>query len=152
MKSIFIYCFVLVSLSNLFSQNNILKTGLYAVNENEDCTDTVSFSKISNSDGVLCVDKKPILTDANFDSIKVNIDTTSYGINYTLAIKLDSSSAKTFEKTSEGLVGKKIAIIVDGKIVSAPVLRDPITSGRIAVFSDKETILEIEKELNKKKE
>ena len=140
------------SLSNHFSQDNKINTGLFVVSENDSCIDTVNFSKINYSDGTLCVENKPILTDANFDSIKVNIDTTSYGIDYTLAIKLDSISAKTFEKTTEGLVGKKIAIIVEGKVVSVPILRDPITSGRIAVFSDKETILEIEKKLNKKKE
>jgi len=152
MKTILIICFVIVNVSILFSQDNKIKTGLYAVNENNSCNDTVNFSKVNYSDGTLCVDNKPILTNANFDSIKVNVDTTSYGIDYTLAIKLDSISAKTFEKTTEGLVGKKIAIIVEGKVVSVPILRDPITSGRIAVFSDKETILEIEKKLNKKKE
>ena len=149
---VIILCFVFLSLSNLCPHDNKIKTGLYIVNKNDSCTDTVNFHKINYSDEVLCVDNKPILTDANFDSIKVNIDTTSYGIDYTLAIKLDSTSAKTFAEVTKSLVGKKIAIIVDGKVVSAPVLRDPITSGRIAVFSDKETILEIEKELNKKKE
>ena len=152
MKAIFIFCFVLLSFSNLFPQDNKLKTGLFTVNENESCTDTANFSKINYSYETICVDRKPILTDANFDSIKVNIDTTSYGIDYTLSIKLDSSTAKTFEHITEKLVGKKIAIIVNGKVVSIPVLRDPITTGRIAVFSDKETIVEIEKELNKKKE
>ncbi len=152
MKAIFIFCFVLISLSNLFPQNNKLKTGLFAVTENESCSDTINFSKIYYSDYTLYIDNNPILTDANFDSIKVNIDTTSYGIDYTLSIKLDSSSAKSLEKITEGLVGKKIAIIINDNVVSVPILRDPITSGRIAVFSDKETILKIEKELNKKKE
>ncbi len=152
MKAVFIFCFVLTSFSNLFSPDDNLKTGLFIVDENESCIDTSNFIKINYSDETLCIDNKPILTDANFDSIKVNIDTTSYGIDYTLAIKLDSTSAKTFAEVTKSLVGKKIAIIVEGKVVSVPVLRDPITSGRIAVFSDKETILEIEKKLNKKKE
>ena len=67
-------------------------------------------------------------------------------------LSLTALPQKLLQKFTKSLVGKKIVIIVEGKAVSVPVLRDPITSGRIAVFSDKDTILKIEKELNKKKE
>ncbi len=98
MKTIFIFCFVFFIVVNIFSQDYKLKTGLIIVNENESCTDTSDFTKINYSDEKLCVDNKPILTDSNFDSIKVNIDTTSYALIILFSLSLTALPQKLLQK------------------------------------------------------
>ena len=62
------------------------------------------------------------LTDAQpgFD----NLNNTSV-VNF----KLDSFGAKKFAYATKNNIGKRLAIIIDNKVVSAPVVRDAITTG-----------------------
>ena len=47
----------------------------------------------------------------------------------TVSFKLDRLGAQKFGRTTTDNVGKRLAIVLDGKIISAPNINEPITSG-----------------------
>ena len=46
-----------------------------------------------------------------------------------VSFKLDRLGAQKFGRTTTDHVGKRLAIVLDGKIISAPSINEPITSG-----------------------
>lgn len=132
--------FILLCAIQLSAQDNQLKTGFYAVVENDSCGISNDYLKIRNNSEEYCIAKIPLITSVNFTSIRIESDTTHEGIYNTVRIKLDSAVALEFKKTTMRLVGKRLAFVMNNKIITAPVLRDPIESGEIAVFCDDETI------------
>jgi SecD/SecF fusion protein len=46
-----------------------------------------------------------------------------------VSFRLDNAGARTFAAITEANVGKPFAIVLDGKVLSAPVIREPITGG-----------------------
>ncbi len=63
------------------------------------------------------------LTDARAST---NSQTGEWVVNFTL----DSVGTRRFAQVSRNNVGHRFAIILDNKIISAPVIREPITGGR----------------------
>ena len=55
----------------------------------------------------------------------MNNDTNETVVSFTL----DRVGAKRFGKATSTGIGKQLAIVLDGKIISAPVIRDTIASG-----------------------
>jgi len=51
-------------------------------------------------------------------------------------LKLTSEGAKKFADITENNVGKQLAIILDGKVMSAPNIREPILSGQAQISGD----------------
>lgn len=147
MKSILFLLFLTIFSVNLISQENQLKTGFYRITENDSCLNSNDYLKISDSGEEYCININPIVTDENFQSVNITADTTNDGINYIVGIKLDSSGAELIKKATGKMVGQKAAFIINDKIVAAPIIRDPIESGNIAVFCDEETISEVKKAL-----
>ena len=64
-----------------------------------------------------------------------------------VAFKFDSNGGRRFGDATKANVGKRFAIVLDGKVISAPVIREPITggsgqiSGNFTVESAKELAL-----------
>jgi protein-export membrane protein SecD len=81
----------------------------------EDGVNEASVSKriILNGDNLL--DAQPRMDNQNNETV--------------VSFTLDRVGAKRFGKATTTGVGKQLAIILDGKIISAPVVRDPIVSG-----------------------
>ena len=148
-KAVFTMIFLVICFKQLTAQENPLKTGFYVVVANDSCKDSPGFLKIKDSDGEYCINTNPIVTQDKFTRVVIAADTSKEGIFNTVRIKLDSSFAQKFKGITEKLVGERIAFIIDNKIVAAPVLRDPIESGEIAVYADDETIKLIKEELIK---
>jgi SecD/SecF fusion protein len=46
-----------------------------------------------------------------------------------VSFRLDNAGARTFAAITEANVGRPFAIVLDGKVLSAPVIREPITGG-----------------------
>ena len=46
-----------------------------------------------------------------------------------VSFTLDRLGAQKFGRTTTDNVGKRLAIVLDGKIISAPTINEPITSG-----------------------
>ncbi len=50
-----------------------------------------------------------------------------------ISLSFDSQGAKTFSKLTQENVGKQLAIVIDGKVISAPNIREPILSGQAEI-------------------
>ncbi len=148
MKSILFLLFLMIISVKLFSQENQLKTGFYRIAEIDSCSNSGDYLKINDSEKEYCIYKNPIVTDVNFGSVKIKKDTVENQISYVIGIKLDSSGAELVKEATTKMVGQKVAFIFDDKVIAAPTVRDPITTGHIAIFCDEETISEVKKALH----
>ena len=80
------------------------------------------------------VSKRIILSGDNLLDAKPSMDTQA---NETVVtFKLDRVGAKRFGKATSTGIGKRLAIVLDGKIISAPVVRDAIVSGSGQISGD----------------
>jgi len=85
--------------------------------------------KLKFEDGIeeAIVSKRIILSGDNLVDAKPTMDTQS---NETVVnFSLDRVGAKKFGKATSNGVGKRLAIVLDGTIISAPNVREPITGG-----------------------
>ena len=91
--------------------------------------DTFGAEKIFFEDGTnsALVSKRIILNGENLLDAQpqMNNQTNETVVSFTL----DRVGAKRFGKATSTGIGKQLAIVLDGKIVSAPVIRDTIASG-----------------------
>ena len=80
-----------------------------------------------NSTEVSTVSKRIILSGDNLLDAQPRMDSQT---NETVvSFSLDRVGAKRFGKATSTGIGKQLAIVLDGKIISAPVIRDTIASG-----------------------
>ncbi len=83
--------------------------------------------KFDNNVDQATVSKRIILNGDNLVDAKPRMDTQS---NETIvSFTLDRVGAKKFGRATTENVGKQLAIILDGKIISAPSIREPIVGG-----------------------
>ena len=91
--------------------------------------DTFGTEKLSfeNETGEALVSKRIILSGENLLDAqpKMNNQTNETVVSFTL----DRVGAKRFGKATSTGIGKQLAIVLDGKIVSSPVIREAILSG-----------------------
>ena len=80
-----------------------------------------------NNENQLNVGKRVIVSGNNLTNAKPTLDnqTNQAVVSFTF----DRVGAKKFGRTTTDNVGKKLAIILDNKIISAPVIREPILGG-----------------------
>ena len=80
-----------------------------------------------NSSEVAIVSRRIVLSGDNLIDAKPRMDNQS---NETVvSFTLDRVGAKRFAKATSAGVGKRLAIVLDGKIISAPNIREPIIGG-----------------------
>jgi len=75
----------------------------------------------------LDVSKRIIMSGENLIDAQPNFNNQSN--QPTVSFTLDRLGAQKFGRTTTDNVGKRLAIVLDGKIVSAPSINEPITSG-----------------------
>ena len=91
--------------------------------------DNFGVEKLKYEDGVeeAIVSKRIIISGDNLLDAQPKMDTQT---NQTIvSFSLDRVGAKRFGKATSTGIGKQLAIVLDGKIISAPVIRDTIASG-----------------------
>ena len=94
-----------------------------------DENDGFGVEKLEYEDGTdeATVSKRIIISGDNLLDAQPQMDTQS---NQTVvSFSLDRVGAKRFGKATSTGIGKQLAIVLDGKIISAPVIRDTIASG-----------------------
>jgi preprotein translocase subunit SecD len=77
------------------------------------------------------VKKRASLTGASITDARVQID-NRFGEPY-VSLTFDSRGARTFEMVTGENVGKRLAIVLDNNVYSAPVIRDRIAGGRAQI-------------------
>jgi preprotein translocase subunit SecD len=104
---------------------------LYKINRDE-------FGKVISKEPIV-VFKKVLLSGEFIKDARVNIDPT-YNEPY-VSIEFDRQGAKIFDRITAENVGKRLAIILDNNVYSAPVIRERISGGRAQItgrFTGKE--------------
>ena len=97
------------------------------VTQNNNDAFGVETLKFENNDDEVSVSKRIILSGENLLDAQpqMNNQTNETVVSFTL----DRVGAKRFGKATRSGIGKQLAIVLDGKIVSAPVIRDAILGG-----------------------
>jgi protein-export membrane protein SecD len=97
------------------------------VTQNNNDTFGVETLQFENDNNEASVSKRIILSGENLLDAQpqMNNQTNETVVSFTL----DRVGAKRFGKATSTGIGKQLAIVLDGKIVSAPVIRDAIVSG-----------------------
>ena len=87
-----------------------------------------------NSDDKLNISKRVILNGDNLINAQptLNNQTNQAVVNFTF----DRAGSKKFGRATSDNVGKRVAIILDGKIISAPVVQEPILTGQGQISGD----------------
>ena len=98
----------------------------FVTNNQEDSFGTEKLNYEDNSEEAI-VSKRIILSGDNLLDAqpRMNSETNETVVSFTL----DRVGAKRFGKATSTGIGKQLAIVLDGKIISAPVIRDTIASG-----------------------
>ena len=103
------------------------------VSESEDVFGTELLS-YENSDDKLNISKRVIMSGDNLMSAKPTMDNQT---NQTVvSFTLDRAGAKKFGRVTTDNVGKRVAIVLDNKIISAPVIHEPILTGTGQISGD----------------
>jgi preprotein translocase subunit SecD len=92
--------------------------------------------KIYSYDGKpLLLKEKPELTGRYIKDAHVRFDPQRFDTPY-VALSLNREGAKKFAKTTRTHVGERLAIVLDGKVKSAPVIKTPILDGNCVIEGD----------------
>ena len=87
-----------------------------------------------NSDDQLNISKRVIISGDNLINAQPAIDSK---VNETVVnFTFDRSGSKKFGRATSGNVGKRLAIVLDNKIISAPVISEPILGGTGQISGD----------------
>ena len=98
----------------------------FVTNDNNDSFG-VEKLKYEDETNEATVSKRIIISGDNLLDAQPKMDTQT---NQTIvSFSLDRVGAKRFGKATANGIGKQLAIVLDGKIISAPVIRDTIASG-----------------------
>jgi len=77
------------------------------------------------------VEKKTLITGADLSTARVSIDQTTS--EPYVSVEFNSTGARTFAELTEKNVGRRLAIVLDGNVHSAPVIREKIPSGQAQI-------------------
>jgi preprotein translocase subunit SecD len=78
------------------------------------------------------VQKRTLLTGAELTRAEVSADPNSLG-NWQVAIEFTTAGTRIFGELTEQNVGKRLAIVLDGNVYSAPRINERIPSGRAVI-------------------
>ncbi len=81
----------------------------------------------------ILVKKEPEITGEYLEDARMMFD--SQGFAY-VALKFNSKGAKKFYEVTKKNMGKRLAIVLDGKVKSAPIIREEIPGGRAQITGD----------------
>ncbi len=118
-------------IKNLLGKTAKLSFQLVTKSENE----TFGVQKMITEDGdEVMVSKRIILSGDNLLDAKPHMDTET---NETAVLfTLDRVGAKKFGKVTSKGIGKRLAIVLDNKIISAPIIQDAIITGTGRITGD----------------
>ncbi|HNU70956.1 MAG TPA: protein translocase subunit SecD [Thermodesulfobacteriota bacterium] len=78
------------------------------------------------------IKKKTLLTGDLLEDAQARIDSSQFNEPY-VSIRFNSKGAKVFARVTKENVGKRLAIVLDNSIYSAPMIREEIPGGRAQI-------------------
>ena len=93
-------------------------------------TALLEFKKV-NPDGGL---GETVLTGAHLKKAQVGYDQYQQPI---ISIEFDAPGSKQFGQITQESVGKPLAIVLDGKVLSAPIVQEPIAGGKAQITGNR---------------
>jgi len=87
------------------------------------------FKSVAIGNETLFVKSEPELVD-NVDDAKVQIDQASHAY---ISVKFRPEGTERLSRITQENIGRRLAIMVDETIYSAPVIREPITEGKASI-------------------
>ena len=110
-----------IELKNLLGKTANLTFRLVSESEEDFGSEILNYE---DSEGQLSVSKRIVLSGDNLINATPTFDNQ---INQsTVNISLDRAGTKKFARATKNNVGKRLAIILDNKIISAPVIKEAI--------------------------
>ncbi|MDD5073382.1 MAG: protein translocase subunit SecD [Candidatus Omnitrophica bacterium] len=91
-----------------------------------------------DDEGKLLLEKQAVMTGEGLSNAAIHFDQSKFN-EPTVNITFNSEGAKKFARITSENVGRRLAIVLDGKVQSAPVIREAIPSGE-AVISGRFTV------------
>ena len=115
-------------IKNLLGKTANLTFRLVSDNEDDFGSESLYFEDNENQ---LTISKRVVLSGNNLISAQPSFDSQSN--QTTVNISLDRAGAKKFGRATQNNVGKRLAIVLDNKIISAPVINEPILGGNSVI-------------------
>lgn len=72
----------------------------------------------------LYIDNTPIITKK--DVVKVFVMKNEYGLGYVLNFEISTEAQNKLKKYTSENLGEKMAFIIDNRLISAPIIREPL--------------------------
>jgi len=88
--------------------------------------------KFDKENKPLLMQKAAAMTGENITDALVQLDRSGFGEPY-VSLKFNSQGAKNFGRLTADNIGHRLAIVLDGKVNSAPVIREAIPSGEAQI-------------------
>ena len=73
------------------------------------------------------IDKRPLMTGSNI--LFAHAESDRWKRNWWVRIEFDHDGRRQFEKITSAHVGRQLAIVLDGRLVSAPFIKEAIGEG-----------------------
>ena len=93
---------------------------------------SAEYELVSYEKGELLLQKTPVLTGDALVTASVSFDQSRFNEPY-VSVELNSEGARKFSRVTRDNVGRRLAIVLDGKVQSAPVIKQQIPSGHAMI-------------------
>jgi preprotein translocase subunit SecD len=110
-----------------------------------DSQETITLPLAENTTETLILEKKPLLDSSDVKSVYPFMrEQLVNGVKQTIwviTVKFTTAGTQKVAQVTESLVGKKLAVVVHGKVLSAPYVHEAITGGSAEIsgnFSEAE--------------
>jgi len=87
---------------------------------------------VSYEKGELLLEKTPVLTGDALVTASVSFDQSRFNEPY-VSVELNPDGSRKFSRVTRDNVGRRLAIVLDGKVQSAPVIKQQIPSGHAMI-------------------
>ena len=132
----YVIILMIAAAAAILPQSKGIETGLYLVLPKNSHSMKNSAYKVIYLSDTLYLKPKAILTVNDIESSSTDSTNLDGKEAYVLNIKLKSSAAIKFKTVTAENVGRKLALVIDNKVVMAAIIKDPITTGRLTVSGE----------------
>ena len=130
LKKLILFFFVAFLVTGeLSAQQTKFETGCYFVIDN--AAGSCLKPQPDKSGRSYCLETKPIVTKIDFLVVELNEFILDQKTEYALIIRLNDKGRDEFAKATARYTGKRIAFVIDNRLIMAPVVKARIESGII---------------------